>query len=674
MAASSNPHPMDRHRVLLLETSDTIVQMARVARNSDENLENKVFYSHLASHCMRIKFHAAALPDTKAELHRELIAQTLGHLGTLIPRVHLSGPSPTGHGSAALAYFKSLNFHWNETYKHSENAKHNFIEQGLQLTMPTSQRLAFELALESCADEFEKQQAESKQFHSSQFKASTLDEPSYAVYKAADSIFKALHGCNKCTCSSQHNFDAKLELGTHRKPKTSIKKRTPFKSRARPRAAEEESADVDFDMFLSTDRDWHEIRIQAVKNKAVSFAPDEKTNSVCHQHQNSNENVGKIDTLCVPIHKKKDRQWQRLILKMNKDELFEKGFEKTNLRVDTSVEPMSLAQCLTQRRDCFTGKTKRILYLILGYTVLHLHGTPWLAPGWDSTSIKFFQTTSAKTPLRPFIQTPLPTNTGERETTDIGIQISDASTSLSDVWCELDQRHCCPAVIALAVILLEIHFVMPFAQLAQKYNVELTSSPGAPISPLDLYQVFNGDEEQGVEGARSDIPDEYAPLVRAIDNCLDDMLWEDEDGNPLDNASLRSHIYREIVSPLELHFTQGFSQIPLDSIDQCARDMDFGRWGLNTASRGESKSTTFAAASTAVTPDIPPLGYFPLDATSIASTLTSQSYWNPMHLYQGISNAGPYPFPSPMPASTSPFDYRESQFFDDEVANVSIAE
>lgn len=660
--------------VLLVETSDTILQMARTARNQDANLEKKIFYSHLASYCMRIKCHAASWTETVAELHGELIAQTLGHLGSLFPEVRHLEASTAGFTPFAVAHLTSLNISWNEIYKHDEYRKHKFIEQWLQSTMPTPQRLALELALESCADDFEKQQAESKELPpSSLFNPPTLDEPSYAVYKAAQSIFNALLSCNKCVCSSKHSFDAKLELGTYRKPKTPVKKRIPFKSRAKSKAAEEESADVDFDMFLSMDQDWHEIRIQAVKNKTVSFAPVGNIDSELPPQQSRDVSSGKIDTLCIPIHKKKDKLWQRLILKMNKEELFEKGFEKSNFQVDTTVEPISLAQCLTQRRDCFTEKTRRILSLILGYTVLHLHGTPWLAPGWDSASIKFFQTTSSKTPLRPFIQTQLPTSTGGDETSDIEIHICDANASLSNIWCELDLRHCCPAVIALAVILLEIHFVMPFAELAKKYNVELTSSPGAPISPLDLYQVFNGDEEEGIEGARSEIPED-SPLVRAIDNCLDDSLWEDDDGQPLDNTSLRSQVYREIVSLLELHLTHGFSQIPLDSIDQCARDLDFGKWGLNVASQEDHNRSTQPLASATVSPNLLLSGYFPPIPASVGATLTAQTLWNPMHLYQGAPNLAPYAISSPGSLSTSDFDYRESQFFDDQISLVSTAE
>ncbi|CEJ93454.1 hypothetical protein VHEMI09042 [[Torrubiella] hemipterigena] len=661
------------HRALLLETTDTILQMARIARSQDTKPEDKIFYSHLASYCMRIKCHATSWTEMAADPHGGLISQTLGHLGTLFPEVCLFGTSTVGFMSFVQAHLTSINKSWNEIYKHNEHARHGFIQQWLRSAMPTPQRLALELALESCADEFEKHQTEPKSsLPLSLFKPSTHNEPSYTVHKAAHSIFNALRSCNRCACSCQHSFDAKLELGTYRKPNNTPKKRTPFRTRPKSNAAEDESADVDFDMFLSTDQDWHEIRIQAVKSKAVSFAPVGNADSTMppHEHSSSSDSSGKIDTLCMPIHKKKDKLWQRLVLKMNKEELFEKGFEKSNFQVDSSVEPISLAQCLTQHREYFTEKTRRILSLILGYTVLHLHGTPWLAPGWDSTSVKFFQTTSSKTPLRPFIQTKLPTN---NPTSDIEIHICDTNTSLSEIWCELDMRHCCPVVISLAVMLLEIHFARPFTELAKKYNVELTSLPGAPISPLDLHQVFNGDEEEGQLGAKSEIPEDSA-LVKAIENCLDDSLWEDEDRQPLDNTTLRSRIYQEIVSLLELHLTKGFSQIPLDSIDQCARDLDFGKWGLNVAGRENANESRQSLVQATPVPNLPLPAHYSLSVAAAAANSTAQTLWNTAYFYQGAPNPTQYAISNPGSLPIPEYDYRESQFFDDQIAGASTAD
>ncbi|KAM6523164.1 hypothetical protein FSOLCH5_003783 [Fusarium solani] len=44
-----------------------------------------------------------------------------------------------------------------------------------------------------------------------------INEPSYAVWNAAQSIFKALVACKDCVCTPTHDFGARLCLGTHRK-------------------------------------------------------------------------------------------------------------------------------------------------------------------------------------------------------------------------------------------------------------------------------------------------------------------------------------------------------------------------------------------------------------------------------------------------------------------------
>src|SRR5262249_17194631 len=99
-----------------------------------------------------------------------------------------------------------------------------------------------------------------------------ISEPSYAVWKAAQSIFDALLDCEKCTCPDQHEFGAKLSLGTYRKP---IKKhiRNPYQNPNRKARGDDNASDeLDFDIFLSMEQDWHEVRIKTVKERIVRWA------------------------------------------------------------------------------------------------------------------------------------------------------------------------------------------------------------------------------------------------------------------------------------------------------------------------------------------------------------------------------------------------------------------
>ncbi|KAK1842039.1 pfs domain-containing protein [Colletotrichum chrysophilum] len=278
------------------------------------------------------------------------------------------------------------------------------------------------------------------------------------------------------------------------------------------------------------------------------------------------------------------------------------GFEKTNFPVSRATEAISLAKFIEERPQCFTEKTKRVLSLIIGCTVLHLHQTSWLQPGWGSVDIAFFQTTSNEVPLRPFIQTELHEDTLETHNDDV----------LDDD--EMYMSHLCPFLIDLAIVLMEIHFVKSFRTLAEMRQIELLEKRNGRVAFVDTDQVFNGDRDEDDDsdceqnGLKSEIPGDFRNLILAIENCLDAELWEDEHQNPLGPETLRSRIYEKVVRPLELHLVHGFSDIPLDGVDKFARNIDFSQWGkamysekqVHSGHGGAEKYSKTPAPSTAL--------------------------------------------------------------------------
>ncbi|EHK22655.1 uncharacterized protein TRIVIDRAFT_123154, partial [Trichoderma virens Gv29-8] len=566
MATSSAPEDGAWGSDLLMKTSKSVMEMAHIARTNDTDEETRVFYSHLIIQCIKLQDFSVRARQTPSRINGELANQALVHLGSII------FPDKVLPGFDTLQFrLGMLNLYWNEIRKKSDKARLEFIGQWLR---PGEQRGEVDKALESCADELDKQHTHHvTKKPTDRFASLDIDEPSYTVCKAAQSIFDALLECKVCSCPNQHEFGAKLELGTYRRTK---KKKVYQKSvvrsiRNRVRNSRGDGdivGGVDFDIFLSMERDWHEVRVQTVEEQGASFIiPDAKNIKVGHS---------RVDRLCRPIIKTKTKAWQRIVLKLTSGQLFEMGFEKSNFLIDKTANPISLSQCFEERYDFFTEKTKRILSLMIGSTILHLNGTSWLQPGWGSASIKFFQTTACKTPLRPFIQTQLPRgNPAGAVDFQLVVDGGEADDEISD---SLDLGHRCPVLVALAVVLIEVHFVKPFRKLAEMHNVQLIEVPSGRFTLIDVDQVFNGDEETGKEGWRSQIPED-SPLLMAIDNCLDGELWEDEEGEALDSGTLRSRVYQHVVRLLELHLVHGFSQIPLDGVDEYARDLDFGRWG-----------------------------------------------------------------------------------------------
>ncbi|RYP30525.1 hypothetical protein DL767_006202 [Monosporascus sp. MG133] len=549
-------------------------------------------------------------------------------------------------------------------------AKLEFISRWLRPGASEEQRGNVDKELESCADDLDKQQPEqSSKKSADKFPSPDIDEPSYAVWKAAKSIFNALLECKGCSCPSQHEFGAKLELGTYRKPEKEIDKKPLVEStrkRGRKSRSDDDAAgELDFDLFLSMERDWHEVRVQTVKERGVCFSlPGEV---VSRRGSRAADGPAKVEMLCGPIAEAKTKTLQRLVLKLTSGQLFKMGFEKSNFRIDETAEPISLSQCFEERHGFFTEKTKRILSLIISYTVLHLNGTPWLQPGWGSANIKFFQTTSHKTPLRPFIQTQLPKASPAGATPGFR-PIVNSEDGDDDISSELDSGHRCPEVVALAVVLMEVYFVKPFKKLADMHNVQLTGPPSGPIALIDVDQVFNGDEEDEEieEGWRSQIPED-SPLRTAIDNCLDCELWEDKDGRALDSGTLRSQIYEQVVRLLELHLTHGFSQIPLDGVDKYARALDFGKWGqVITSQELDGQAAPLRPVELIPIPTPPP-ALLPLPPSQAGIRPIRPELWNHPHQYSQFYSLVSYPTPDLDSMSNSDIDYKASQFFDDEI-------
>lgn len=668
MGTPSAPEDGGENDDLLLKTSETVLQIAGIARTNEVNEEARVFYSHLGSHSLRFRDHVRRARQTSSRLNRALVNQALYYLGSLVPETGLQ--EPQSYTVTLQFRLGALNLHWSEIRRQHDDVKLEFIRRWLKLGESEEHRSEVDKALESCADDFDKQQPKHAFKKSAEkFASPDIGEPSYDVWKAAQSIFDALLDCKGCSCPSQHEFIAKLELLTHRKPEKKIGKKPVVKfirNRTRKSHGDDDAVGgLDFDMFLSMEQNWHEVRVQTVKERVVEFAIASKV--LPPRGGNAADGFTKVEQLCRPIVKTKARPLQRLVLKLARSQLFEMGFEKSNFWIDKTAEPISLSRCFEERHEFFTEKTKRILSLIIGSTVFHLNGTSWLQPGWGSANIKFFQTTSSKIkiPLRPFIQTQLPKASPAGATPDCQLVVNGGDAD-DDSWDELDSEHRCPALVALAVVLMEVYFVKPFKNLAEMHDIPLIKKPGGRVALIDVDQVFNGDAENGKEGWRYHIPEDSF-LLNAIDNCLDGQLWEDDEGEALDNGTLRSRIYEHVVRPLELHLTHGFSQIPLDGIDKCARDLDLGKWGQVVTSHEPDGHATTVPPGVLIPTCIPPPALILLAPSQVEVRSIGQDFLKHMQVCSLVS----YPAQDLDSISNPEADYKVSQFFDGEIGDAA---
>ncbi|UKZ88420.1 uncharacterized protein TrAFT101_004180 [Trichoderma asperellum] len=358
-----------------------VYQMAKIVRRTEINEEEKIFYSHLSLHCVRLQDYITRASRTLSRIDGDLVNTALCQFDSLISETGLQ-EFPCYSRKSRL---KTLNAHWYNMQEQDDTNKIDFIRRWLKLGSSEEHLNGIDNILEECADKLEKQQPKNG-FGKSGIRISSRDhyEPSYGVWRPAQALFDELLKCKACSCSKQNEFKAKLELGTYRRPDEKVQKKDA--TRATPKRAHcmgnSTAGILDFDMFLSMEHDWHEYRVQAAKGRVVGFAID---GQMSHSHD-----IGKarrVEKLCKSIKSMRSKAWQRLVLKLSGGKLFNVGIEKSNFWIDQTTEPISLLKCFEERHDFFTEKTKRILSLIIGYAVLHLGGTSWLQPGWGFRDI-----------------------------------------------------------------------------------------------------------------------------------------------------------------------------------------------------------------------------------------------------------------------------------------------
>lgn len=528
-----------------------IRESARLLKNNEKDRELKNFYSRLMAHCLMVRDHAqriraAVAPDNELLLRIFVLFEPI----TTIHVLHSTFPV------SSYSRLQVLNHHWNKMQDEHDSIKIEFIKEHLNFRLAPEQRDEFLESLEKWEDDLIAQYPEDpSQWSKDDFGPSRRSgkQPSYTVWNAAQSIFKALIAA-KCKCQPPHEFGARLCLGTYR----------------RPELGNDIDEELDFCMFLSMQQDWREVHVHTVRETSVRFA-DQPKKLLGYQ-------PAKVRNLCGPFEKIQKMASHRLELKVERGRLWKLRSEKSNFTIDRTKTPVSLEQFIKDRSGSLTEKTKLILAVLLSYAVLHLHGTPWLQPTWNSSSIIFFQTASSTIPLRPFIQAQLVQESIDEATLGHAVQHEelayDPDNSDSDGFDPDDVDpddlvlHHCPSVVTLAVMLMELYLATPFEILAKKYGVGLPDGIQNRTISIDAVSVF--------QECESEIPDKFRS---AVEKCLDPKIWQDENGRKLDDHMLRTIIYQEVVQPLEDELSNAFSSISIDELDRIAQTLDFSNWG-----------------------------------------------------------------------------------------------
>lgn len=562
MAVASDSSGSLADASLLLNTAETFREIAKLLRSHGASRESKNFYASFMAHCLLIRHHINRVKSSIADDHRLLVGILNRFEASVKSRILDTRPvSP----ASIYPRLRALNQAWSKVRYDNEDNKKIFIQKSVNFAGDTDQPDRLIEFLEDWEDDITEQYPDDPSLWADDHvpQSKSRGQPSYAVWNASQSLFRALLESKECECDPTHEVGVRLFLNTFRKLPSN--ERDPADS------------DYGFEIFLSIQKEWHEANVNVAKTGiAIRFNKDDTTKN--------KSPAMKVKHLCEPIKKRKP--FDRIKLRVDDDgRLWKLRSEKCCFAIDESKPPVSLQQFIQDRYRSLTDKTKRILAVMLGYTVLYLHETPWLPSTWGPSSILFFHTTSSSIPLKPFIQTKLARDHAkDSELEDIDPDDFDPD----DLDPDDIMMHQCPHLVTLGIVLMELYLATTFEELAEKYNIPLNDRTRS----IDAELVFSK--------CKSEIP-ENSQFHYAVEKCLDPKVWEDENGTRLDDQTLKITIYQEVIRPLEDELNHAFSYIPIEDLDRIAQTLDLGSWGQITQIQQQvSAQSVVAAASKSV--------------------------------------------------------------------------
>jgi hypothetical protein len=247
---------------------------------------------------------------------------------------------------------------------------------------------------------------------------------------------------------------------------------------------------------------------------SVSPGRDIETESLCALLQQAQTNRAKL----------------QIVLENGK--LWQKRSRSSDLRIQNQKD-IPLKTLLVDKICRWNLRDKRILAVVLAHAVLHCSEGPWLKDNWSKEHVSFFKKDSKTEPdlSRPFL------------TIDFG----ESTLGKSDND-HLFMTHSYPALLALGILLLEIHLSVP---IESRYAEEdlIDGQPNENTNLTTAVRLLQHSDGEVYEGYRD-----------AVKACLNwnaaSSEWADEEK--------RKRMYETIVEPLERELEHGFQMKPED--------------------------------------------------------------------------------------------------------------
>ncbi|KAL7917439.1 hypothetical protein ACQKWADRAFT_306812 [Trichoderma austrokoningii] len=531
----------------------TIKEITDVLCNDETELDSRSLYCMINGRCSIIRSQAAFVTDLRDDERTNLVRSILGRLDSLFDLTFL--PSTDNSGFPSFPRMRAFNNLWASFNKDEKASKLQWIKEHLdfgsrkeQNELLTSLKRYEDVFIPEPSGSYSAEERPARKQRS---------EPSYASLFAARSLFQALEVTGKCSC---HTYGARFCIKTHRDSDL--------------------GEEYDFNLFLEIDQRWQEAHFLAVtkSQSGVSFAIEDDSHSGPRMIPRIERK--RVKKLCVPIKRiQKDFPTYKLKFLVEDDKLWKLQSEPSNFASGAATHTITLQRFMTEESHKLTEKTKRILAVLLGYAILHLHETPWLSKSWGPDDILFLRTSSG-TPLRPFIELQFGKNIDNNVTSSVANNHDgdNYNNNDDDDDCDGDDDddvdpddimfHPYPSLVALAAMLIELHLARRLQTIALAHNLEYNEDMNDCAKYVTTVAIFGKYKNDISEQTR-----------QAIDMCLNPDINLNEDGNKLSAFELRSVIYRNIVSRLEYELEQTFSYISIETLDLEAQKLDLTKWG-----------------------------------------------------------------------------------------------
>lgn len=382
--------------------------------------------------------------------------------------------------------------------------------------------------------------------------ASEDAEPTPTLH-AAQAIYRALSSSCKKRLDAQHQFGARLRLGTYC-----------AWGDVESKLANPGGSELGILMLYSGSKKvWQEVVVHVLRDvyKAPDGSQDQPGEHAAKRHKPETsapspktKNV-QLDHLCVVswYFEKYHPYFINYNLKAHEDTLIQPGPE---LRVsedkcfNIKKAPVSLLSLLEHAHQNGAPIFDDIRKAVLGVPIIHalfdLHDTPWLQGTWSSKDIVFHYTgpEASKLQLAPFLDWHPP------ETQQLPADSPDSDDEMGDFGD--DHSHPGPSLVALAIILIEIQLGKPFQAIAQEY------SPSLNLDDMRL------SEKHIHIKTLYDASCKGTVFVRAfrqvVPKCLNGEFWAQFETSLAvdDDCALRAAIHGEVVRPLKAQLKSSY--------------------------------------------------------------------------------------------------------------------